>query len=442
MKHKEVNERRTSTRILIGLIVGTIAGLAINQFHLNEIPFFVGLVDNFLEPFGNLFMRSLRIIVVPLVFASLISGVGRLGSVQKLGNMGTRLGLYYLATSLVAVVAGQLLVSIIKPGTGLPQELVSQAQMEYADTVTSLMEKSAGVNKSLWPGILETVVPNNIIGAMADTNMLAIIFAALIFGTALLAIDTKRAEPLLDIFSAVEDAVVVVVGWIMSMAPYAVAALMTGVMAKFGYHLLENLAWYVLVVVAGYLFHFFVTYQIFVRAFLKYSYGLFLAKMAPVFATAFSTSSSAATMPTTILIAEKSFGVKKETASFSIPLGTTVNMDGTALFECVAALFIAQIFGVDVSIWGQITLVLIIVLSSIGVAGVPGGSIPILMSSMAMLDIPPVGIALILGIDRILDMGRTVLNVTGDMCGALYLAKRDGQTLSTKHVHEELTYDH
>lgn len=437
MSQKKVNEMRSSTRILVGLVIGTVAGLVLNKLHFQDSRVLNAIVTQFLDPFGAMFMRCLRIIVVPLVFASLITGVGRMGSVQKLGSMGTKLGAYYLITSLIAVVIGQILVVTIQPGTGLDPSLVESAKVQYSEQISALSEKSQGVGQSLWPGILVTIVPNNIIEAMAETNMLAIIFFAIVFGSALLALNKSQSEPVLAVTNAIEDAVVVMVGWIMRFAPYAVAALMVGVTARFGSELLENLAKYVFVVVLGYLVHFFGTYGIFVRVFLKYPVSTFMKKMAPVYATAFSTSSSAATMPTTIHTAEKSFGVKKELASFSIPLGTTVNMDGTALFECVAALFVAQIFGVEIGLGGQISLVLIIVLSSIGVAGVPGGSIPIVMSAMAMFGINPVGIALVLGVDRLLDMGRTVLNVTGDMCGALYLAKCDGQELNTTLEHEE-----
>ena len=437
MTEKTVNEKRASTRILIGLIVGTIIGLIFNKLDLNAHPSLLWVVNNLLEPFGSMFMRSLRIIVVPLVFASLINGVGRMGTVSKLGTMGTRLAIYYFVTSLIAVVIGQILVTVVEPGSGLPMDLVNEARVEYGSKVASLMEKSTNVQSSLWPGILETIVPRNMIQAMANTNMLAIIFIAIVFGAAMLGIGKKSANPLLEVTGSIEDGVVVIVGWIMRIAPYAVAALMIGVVSKFGLELLGNLAKYALVVVGALAIHFFVTYQIFVRAVLGYPYKTFLLKMAPVIATAFSTSSSAATMPTTILTAEKSFGVKKETASFSIPLGTTVNMDGTALFECVAALFIAQIFGIEIGLGGQVSLVLLIVLSSVGVAGVPGGSIPVLMAAMTMLGIPAEGIALILGVDRLLDMLRTVLNVTGDMCGALYLAKCDNQKLKLDKVHRE-----
>ncbi len=441
MKQKKVNEMRSSTRILIGLIVGTLVGLVLNKLNFQDSAFLNGLVTQILEPLGALFMRSLRIIVVPLVFASLITGVGRMGSIVKLGSMGTKLGIYYLATSFIAVIIGQVLVSVMQPGVGLDSALVAEAKLQYSDKMAALTAKSAGVGESLWPGILSTIVPSNIIDAMANTNMLAIIFVAIIFGSALLALEKKKSEPLLSVTSGVEEAVVVIVGWVMKLAPYAVAALMVGVIARFGFDLLANLAKYMLVVVLGYALHFFGTYTMFVRTFLKYPPLTFMKKMMPVYATAFSTSSSAATMPTTIHTAEMSFGVKKELASFSIPLGTTVNMDGTTLFECVAALFIAQIFGVELGLVGQVSLCLIIVLSSIGVAGVPGGSIPVVMSAMAMFNIPPVGIALVLGVDRILDMCRTVLNVTGDMCGALYLAKCDGQKLRTGMEHKESTLD-
>lgn len=419
-------EKSTSTRILIGMIGGLILGVLIPLLP-NNWP--ANIIQYALRPLGDVFLRSLFMVVVPLVFASLVVGVGRLSSVQKLGSIGTRLAVYYLLTSLVAVVIGQILVSIVRPGEGMSMELVEAVRMKSADQVANLMEKSSSVGSSLWPGIVNAIVPKNVFGAFTEGNMLSIIFAAVLFGAALLKMRNDVANTTLKVAEGVTDATVTIVGWIMRIAPYAVAALMAIAVAQFGLELLRSLGMYVAVVVAGYLIHVFVVYHFFVRSVLKYPFGTFLRKMTPVFITAFSTSSSSATMPTTIRTAVNDFGVKQETASFSIPLGTTVNMDGTALFECVAALFVAQVFGVDIGLVGQISLVLIIVLTSIGVAGVPGGSIPILMSAMAMLGIPPEGIALVLGVDRLLDMGRTVLNVTGDMCGALYLSKIEGQEL-------------
>lgn len=421
-------QRRTSTRILFGMIGGLILGLLIPLLPGNWPA---NIIQYALRPLGDLFLRSLFMVVVPLVFASLVVGVGRLGSVNKLGRIGTKLAVYYLLTSLAAVIIGQLLVSVIRPGEGLSMELVEAVRLKSADQVASLMEKSSSVGSSLWPGIVNAIVPKNVFESFSQGNMLSIIFAAVLFGAALLKMNNEASNTTLKVAEGVTNATVTIVGWIMRLAPFAVAALMAIAVAQFGLELLRSLGVYVSVVVAGYLIHIFVVYHFFVRTVLRYPFGTFLRKMTPVFITAFSTSSSSATMPTTIRTAVEDFGVKQETASFSIPLGTTVNMDGTALFECIAALFVAQVFGVDIGLTGQITLVMLIVLTSIGVAGVPGGSIPILMSAMAMLGIPPEGIALVLGVDRLLDMGRTVLNVTGDMCGSLYLSKSEGHEILT-----------
>jgi Na+/H+-dicarboxylate symporter len=428
MKNTNVSERLTSFRIVIGLIAGVFIGLILN--YSKESIWVQFLNSNFLSPLGNIFLRSLFMIVVPLVFSSLIIGVARLGSVKRLGKMGTYLGSYYLVTSFLAVIIGQVLVTVLKPGAGLSQDLVNQVKADSAGTVATLMEKSSAVGTSLWPGILDTIIPKNIISAMADGNMLAIIFVAILFGIALLAIGNQKAKPLVDLMESVSESSIIIVGWIMRIAPFAVAALMATAVSRFGLEILSSLAKYVGVVVLGYLIHILMTYQLIIRFVLKYPFKLFLRKMIPIFATAFSTSSSSATMPTTIRTCEKSFGVKEEIAAFSIPLGATVNMDGTALFECIAALFIAQVFGIEIGLSGQISLVFLVVLTSIGVAGVPGGSIPILMSAMAMLGIPPEGIALILGVDRLLDMGRTVVNVTGDAVGALILNHLEGHELN------------
>jgi Na+/H+-dicarboxylate symporter len=428
MKNITVNERLTSFKIVLGLFAGVIIGLFLN--FSKESVWVQILNDNVLSPLGSIFLRSLFMIVVPLVLSSLVVGVARLGSVQRLGKMGTYLGCYYLITSFIAVVIGQILVTVLEPGAGLSQDLVNHVKADSAGTVASLMEKSSAVGTSLWPGILDTIIPKNIFGAMADGNMLGIIFVAILLGVSLRAMGTQKAKPLVDMMESLAQCSIIIVGWIMRIAPFAVAALMATAISRFGLDILSNLAQYVGVVVLGYFIHILFTYQMIVRYVLKYPFKIFLRKMIPIFATAFSTSSSSATMPTTIRTCEKSFGVKEEIAAFSIPLGATVNMDGTALFECIAALFIAQVFGVEIGLSGQVSLVFLVVLSSIGVAGVPGGSIPILMSAMAMLGIPPEGIALILGVDRLLDMGRTVVNVTGDAVGALFLNHLEGHALN------------
>ncbi len=425
---KNKAEKSNSTKIFIGLIIGGIIGYLFNIWGTNPIR--DGLLKYVISPVGIAFLRALFMVVVPLVFASLVVGVAKLGNAQNVGRLGGRLISFYLITTLMAVLIGQLFISTIRPGDGVSAEVRDSSVAAMQEQVASLQAKSTAVNESLWPGLVEKVIPKNIVSEMAETNMLAIIFVSILFGIALLSIEKKKSEIAIQFFDAISDSCITIVGWIMKLAPICVAALIITAVANFGLEVMKNVALYIFVVIAGYLTHFFISYSLIMKLFVKIPIKEFYKRILPIVATAFSTSSSSATMPTTIRTLEKSFGVPEKISSFSVPLGATVNMDGTALFEVVAALFIAQIFGVDISLMGQFTLVALVLLTSIGVAGVPGGSIPILISAMASLGIPPAGIALILGVDRLLDMGRTVVNVTGDAAGALYLAKVENVNLN------------
>lgn len=410
-----------SFRIVIGLIVGIIIGALMKQFlNLDQVEW---ITTNITGAVGTLFLRSLFMVVVPLVFASLAVGVAKLGSVEHLGKLGSKLAVFYFCTTLIAVLIGQILVTTLKPGEGVERSFVESAQSTFAEQTNNLKEKSEGVNKSLWPGLVETVVPKNIFEDLAKGNMLGIIFIGLLLGAALLHLKTDSKHRLIDVLEAVSDVSIKVVGWIMHLAPYAVACLMINTVVQFDISIIGNVGAYFLVVVLGYLLHFSITYPLIVKYLVRLPLKVFYKRMTPIFSTSFSTSSSNATLPTTIQTLQKSFGVPEKITSFCAPLGATINMDGTALFEMVAAVFIAQVFGIDLSLTQHITLLFLVIITSVGVAGVPGGSIPLLMSAMATVGIPPEGIALILGVDRLLDMGRTVLNVTGDALASLYLSR-------------------
>ncbi len=421
MENTHNNESQISSRILIGLIVGAIIGLAFNYWGANVYR--DAILKYVMNPMGQIFLRGLFMVVVPLVFSSLIVGVTNLGSANNVGRLGWRLAVFYILTTLVAILIGQTLIELVRPGDGISPEYLAQAQAQFAEQVSGLESKSLAVKESLWPGLVNTIVPKNIISAFSNGNMLAIIFVAILFGLALLTIDKRKAQVVITFADAVTDVTIKWVGWFMKLAPYAVAALMISAVTHFGLEFMTKVGKYILVVVTGYAIHMLVTYSLIIKYIVKIPVREFYRRMMPVIATAFSTSSSSATMPTTIRNLEKRFGLPESLTTFSIPLGTTINMDGTALFEVIAALFVAQVYGIDISLTGHITLVLLVLLTSIGVAGVPGGSIPILMSAMATLGIPAEGIALVLGVDRLLDMGRTVVNVTGDSTAALFLAR-------------------
>ena len=410
--------------IFIGLIVGAAIGVVFHEWGSNPVRDW--LLVNAIQPLGTIFLRSLFMVIVPLVAGSLLVGVVNLGSGQLLRKLGWKVALFYLSTTFCAIVVGQSIINTLQPGTGVPQEVTEKAIETSKGQIESLKEKSSWVGKSLWPGIVDKIIPKNILREYGATNMLAIIFVSLLFGMALLGMQGGAPkEAFIGFFDTLSEVSVKIVGWIMKIAPYAVAALMINAVSNFGIDIMQKLISYVLIVMVGLLIQFLVVYGFMLKFIVKVPVIQFYKKAIPIFLTAFSTSSSAATMPVTIRTLEKDFGVPNSITNFSIPIGVTVNMDGTALFEVMAAVFIAQVFGVDLSLMEHFTLVFLVLVTSIGVAGVPGGSIPILMAAMASLNIPVEGIALILGVDRLLDMCRTVTNVTGDSVAALFLARSE-----------------
>ncbi len=412
----------TSRRIFIGLIFGTVAGVALNL--AGPQPWREPLFTNVIDPMGILFLRTLFVIVVPLVFTSLSVGVARLGSGSQVSQLGWRLLVYYLGTTILAATIGLTLALMFEPGVGLSPDLVEQARADLANQMASISQQSTGVMTSLWPGIISTIVPTNLVDALAKGNMLAVIFTAIALGFALLGLNSKSAEPVIAVLSGIYDVCMLIVNWIMrNIAPWGIAALMLTATSHFGIDIMVNVAKYMAVVMLGLGIHFTVTYSVIIKYVVGYPLRLFYRLAAPALLTAFSTASSSATMPTTIYTLEKRFGLSKELVSFSIPIGTTINMDGTAIWLITAVMFVGQVFGVEMGPSTYIPLIVIILLTSIGVAGVPGGPYPVLMAAMAMVGIPPEGIALILGVDRLLDMFRTSVNVTGDITGALILNK-------------------
>ena len=424
----------SSWGIFVGLILGCIIGLVFNLLKADSqyaslIQF---ITDNIFFPVGNLFLQSLFMIIVPMIFSSLIVGVADMSNPASIGRLSKRLLVFYSASTFIAIFIGQILMGVFQPGKNIPQEKAEKAAISMKAKMSSLEDKSSMVGESLWPGILTKIVPRNIIDQFGKGNMLAVIFTALLFGLALLYLpNAPPKDSFIQVMSAVSSMCVLIIKWIMTTAPYAVAALIAIAFSEFGLDLLGTMGKYMIVLGAAMALHFFGTYSLFLRFLIKIPVGAFFKRMGLVFSTAFSTSSSAATMPVTMRTLEDKFGVPRKIVSFSIPIGVQVNMDGTALFEVAAAVFIAQVFGVELSIASIALLAVIVFITSVGIAGVPGGSIPILMSSMVILGIPAEGIALILGVDRLMDMGRTVVNVTGDSIAALYLGRKENVDLNS-----------
>lgn len=412
--------------IFIGLIVGTAIGLVLNIF-FKDTATAQWIVSNIFQPIGTVFIRSLFMIIVPLVFSSLTLGVANLGNMQTLKRLGLTVVAFYLVTTLCAIVIGQVIVNSIEPGVGLDKQMMSEAVESMKDQVSGLKQQSAWIGKSLWPGLVNTVIPKNIVQEFGKTNMLAIIFVSIIFGIGLIYLkEEKHRATLKGALQGVCDITIMIVTWVMKLAPIAVAALMASAVFNFGIGVMSSVGKYIFCVILGYLIHFFLVYGSILKFVVKVPLKEFYSRAAQIFLTAFSTSSSSATMPVTMETLQHKFGIPQRITSFTIPIGVTFNMDGTALFEVMAAVFVAQVFGVEITMVGQLTLIALVLITSIGVAGVPGGSLPILMAAMGALGVPPEGIVLILGVDRLLDMGRTVVNVTGDTVATLFVAKQSG----------------
>jgi len=401
-----------------------------NSVHISPSPV-SGLGNTIiavLKPVGSLFLRLIKMVIVPLVFASLLVGVASLGDIRKLGRLGGKtLGLY-LTTTALAVTIGLVCAHVINPGSFVSTADKAQLVAQFSGAAGSKAHSAAQAPSTI-DNILN-IIPSNPLGALSSGNMLQIIFFALIFGVALTMMGTAKAQPVITFFDRVQEAMVVIIHMVMEVAPYGVAALIADVVGNSGASVLGALLIYGLAVVVGLLIHAGGVYGTIVRSVAKLKLGDFLRAIRPAQLIAFSTSSSSATLPVSLECSEENLGVSNSVSSFVLPLGSTVNMDGTALYQGVAAVFIAQVFSIDLTIGDQLTIVLTATIASIGAAGVPGAGMVTLAMVLTTVGIPQVGIALILGMDRILDMFRTSVNVTGDLAVTAAIAVSEGETLT------------
>jgi len=411
------------TKILVGLVVGAALGVTAN-LTLGTDARLIWFVDTIAQPIGQIFLRLLFMVVIPLVFTSVTLGVASLGDMRRIGRIGVKTLLFFLSTTAVAAVIGLTIVNLVRPGDSIDQALKNDLMQEFSgqatERVAAAAETKFGVNTFV------AIVPRNPVKAAADGDMLGLIFFSLIFGIALTFIAVEKSGPVIKFLEGVADAVIVIIGFAMKLAPLGVACLIFAVTAKFGWNLLQSLLVFVLVVLAGLVVHQFAVVGLLARTLIGISPVSFFSRARELMITAFSTSSSNATLPTNLRTAVENFGVPKEIAGFVLPLGATMNMNGTALFEGVTVLFLAQVFGVNLDLTTQAIVVIMSVVTAVGVAGVPSGSIPLLVMVLGMVGVPGEGIALVLGIDRILDMCRTVPNVTGDLLTSLWVTKSEG----------------
>ncbi len=417
------------TKILIGLALGVVVGLVANVLGLEWLQAILTGV----EPIGTAFIRLITMVVVPLVAASLLIGTASLGDLRKLGRIGGKTVTYYMATTAIAVTIGIVLSNVIQPGGGIDPETRDTLSATYAEQAGQSMELAAEK-----PPVVQTLlemIPRNPVKAAADMDLLPLIVFTILFGAAITLVEEEKRKAVLMVAEGVNDAVMVLIDWIMKLAPYAVFALIAAVVARFGLDLLQSLLVYTLTVVIGLMLHAFGTYALVLRFLVKINPATFFKRIIEAPVVAFSTSSSNATLPVTMETAEEDVGISPEVSSFVLPLGATINMDGTAMYQAIATMFIAQIYGVDLGIGAQLTIVLTATLASIGAAGVPSAGIIILilvLNSVGLGGHAAAGIALILGVDRILDMLRTSVNVTGDLTAASFVAVTEGETLTPR----------
>lgn len=398
-------------QILIGMAVGIIIGVVSLQFDDSQF------VQHWIYPWGQLFIRLLQLIAIPLVFISLVKGIMGLKDISKFSRLGGRTIIIYIATTVIAVIVGVSMGLLVKPGELVDKSQIAHIQEDYQSVAEEKKLVAEQAQKQGPLAFLDDIVPNNFFKAATDNSkMLQVIFFAIFFSIAALTLLPAKVKPVFDLFDSLNDIILRMVDYIIRFAPYGVAALMAGLLTDFkgDMSIFSALAVYALTVVAGLFLLMFGFYPLLIRIFTNIKVPKFLKALYPVQLFAFTTSSSAATLPVTMEAVEKDLKVSQETASFVLPVGVTINMDGTSCYQAIAILFIAQVLGIDLSLTQIFIVIGMTVLSSIGTPAIPGGSYVILTMVLTSVGIPAEGLALILGIDRPLDMLRTAVNVTGD----------------------------
>ena len=416
-------------QIVIGLILGVFYGILSASMGWSQFT-----VD-WIVPIGDIFLNLLKLIAVPLVLGSLIMGIASLSDVKKLSRIGGKTICIYIVTTAIAVTLGLVLVNVLEPGKNVPQDLQQKLQETYQTDAQVGMDRAASAKERGPLQVFVDMVPDNIFSAVGNNrNMLQVVFFAILFGIALVLIPQEKGKPIVDLFDGLTFAIIKIVNLVMIIAPIGVFALITKTIDQVAKddlsavgELLGALGFYCVVVILGLVIHGLVVYPILLKIFTSMPLTRFYRGIAPAQLLAFSSSSSGATLPVTMEMCEKNLGVSEEVSSFVLPLGATINMDGTALYQAVAAVFIAQALGLELDLTAQLQIILTAVLASIGTAAVPGAGIIMLVIILETVGVPTAGIALILGVDRILDMCRTALNVTGDAAVATSVASMEGQ---------------
>ena len=416
-------------QIIIGLLLGLVFGIISAIFGWGQFT------TDWIAPFGTIFIRLLKFIAIPLVLTSLITGIASLSDLKKLSRIGGKTISIYIVTTAISVSIGLITVNLLQPGKQVPYEMQSKLQETYKSDASNRADTAQEVKERGPLQLFIDMVPSNFFEAASNNrNMLQIVFISMLIGIGLVQIPKKKSKPVLDIFEGLNDVIIKLVDIIMLIAPLGVFSLIAQTINKVAgddhdqvAELLGALGFYMIAVVVGLIIHLLVTYITILKVYVKMPLKTFFTGIGPAQLLAFSTSSSGATLPVTMERCEDELGVSEEVSSFVLPLGATINMDGTALYQAVAAVFISQAIGLDLSLLDQLTIVLTTVLASIGTAAVPGAGIIMLVIILEAIGVPSTGIALILGVDRILDMLRTVINVTGDATIAVTIASSEGQ---------------
>ncbi|MGV8947004.1 MAG: dicarboxylate/amino acid:cation symporter [Lutibacter sp.] len=406
-------------QILMGMILGVLLGLIMTQFEGGK-----EIVQDWIKPLGTIFINSLKLIAVPLILGSLIKGVSDLKDISKLSQMGGRTIGLYIVTTVIAVCIGLLLVNIIKPGNSISEETRQELVQNYSGDAERFSNEAAIQKESGPLQALVDIVPDNIFGAASENkNMLQVIFFAIFFGIGLILIPEKKSKPVKKFFDGFNEVILKMIDLIMLAAPFGVFALLAALVVESpSLDLFKALIWYAFTVILG-LSIILAFYNLLVWVYTKKKPSFFMNGISPAQLLAFSTSSSAATLPVTMERVTEHLGVDEEVSSFVLPIGATINMDGTSLYQAVAAVFIAQAFGMDLSLGVQLGIIVTATLASIGSAAVPGAGMVMLVIVLAQAGIPEAGLALIFAIDRPLDMCRTTINVTGDAAVSMIVAK-------------------
>jgi len=411
-------------KIIFGMLLGIIWGLVAVRTGLTEFT------ADWVKPWGTIFIKLLKLVAVPLIFVSLVKGITSITDITKLSRIGAKtLGLY-IASTVISIVFGLLIVNTVKPGNAFSQEKRQEFQLQFENNVKESEDIAITVKDRSPLDFFVDMVPDNIIKASGDnSNMLQVIFFSLLFAIAIIVLEAKKVKVVKDLFDGLNDIILKIVDIIMRFAPFGVFALLSALITEFSgdAQLFVALGKYAALTIAGLLAMIFGLYPLYVRLFSKVPVKSFYRNLLPVQMVAFSTSSSAATLPVTLKQCTQKLKISRSVANFVLPVGVTINMDGSSFYQAVSAVFIAQVFGLDLTLSQQITIVLTATLASIGAPGVPGGAVIMLVIVLSSVGIPAEGLALIMGVERPLDMMRTIANVTGDSAVTSIVASSENE---------------